>query len=369
MSDKNLIADIKKAIEKIDNKDFNVYFVVFDSKGRPSASLEYIYKTGLCLKNKGYNVSFLHAESEFVGVESWLGAEYAELPHYSIAEGSKDAVSISPSDFLFIPEVYQSILAKTKAFPCKRIVLVQNYKYLADSMPAGVSFNDLRINECITTSESLRKKLLRSFPYMKTNVVRPSVSDNLFNESELDTKKLIINVVINDTVDANEIIKPFYWKYPIYSWVPLRPLQNLPKDEFAKALRESFATIWCDPKTDFGYSAIEAMKCGNLVIGRVPEDDVDWLYTEDGTIKENGLWFFKNDDAQQAIAAAIQTFLTNSVPNDVVENIRKTVEPYTEENQEKDIENVYIKGIFEERKAEFEKHIQNLEKNNEEETK
>ena len=35
---------IEENIKHMDNKTFNVYFFVIDTKGNPSGSLEYIYK-------------------------------------------------------------------------------------------------------------------------------------------------------------------------------------------------------------------------------------------------------------------------------------------------------------------------------------
>ena len=82
-----ILANIKAEIDKIENKKNRIYFFVIDTKGAPSGSLEYIYNLALILKEDGYNVSMLHTEDEFVGVESWLGKEYAELPHFNVNKG------------------------------------------------------------------------------------------------------------------------------------------------------------------------------------------------------------------------------------------------------------------------------------------
>ena len=82
-----ILENIKTEIEKIDKKENRLYFFVIDTKGAPSGSLEYIYNLALILKDEGYNVSMLHTEDEFVGVESWLGKEYSELPHFNVNKG------------------------------------------------------------------------------------------------------------------------------------------------------------------------------------------------------------------------------------------------------------------------------------------
>ena len=73
---------VREEIAKIDNKKSNIYFFVLDTKGVPSGSLEYIYKLAMIAKNAGYNTGILYQlekNDEFVGVEEWLGKNYAEF--------------------------------------------------------------------------------------------------------------------------------------------------------------------------------------------------------------------------------------------------------------------------------------------------
>ena len=100
LTKQEMLRIVDENISRLKNKDFNLYFFVLDTKGNPTSSLEYIYQTALVLHKKGYNVSLLHQENDFVGVRDWLGDEYANLPHLNI---EKDNVEITPSDFIFIP--------------------------------------------------------------------------------------------------------------------------------------------------------------------------------------------------------------------------------------------------------------------------
>ena len=105
MSEENKrVKELEEAIEKIENKESNLYFFVYDTKGVPAGSLAYIYETALYLYEKGYNVKMVHAEKEdFVGVRSWLGDKYADLPHFN---NGTDKLTVGPADFIFIPEIY-----------------------------------------------------------------------------------------------------------------------------------------------------------------------------------------------------------------------------------------------------------------------
>lgn len=354
----NTIEKIKNAIKSLEENKFTAYFFVIDSKGVPTGSLAYIYETAKHLSDLGYNVKMLHAENDFEGVESWLGTEYSSLPHYNI-EKDRDNVTLGPDDFLFIPEIYANVMSKTKEVPCKRVVILQNFGYLTEVIPMGVSWDDLKIRDCITTSYGLKEKLHTVFPEVVTNVVRPSIPEYFFKENK--APKLMINVVAKNQADVNQIVKPFFWKYPIYKWVAFRNVANLERHEFANALNEAMATVWCDFTTDFGYSALEAMAAGNVVIGKVPENVPDWMLDDEGNLIDNGVWFFKNSDAQDAIAGVIQSFITDSIPEGLYEDAKKTAEKYKPEFQKNDIERVY-KGLFEQRKKELEVILSVFEK-------
>lgn len=354
---------IKDAIKNIESKNFTLLFFVYDTQGAPNGSLAYIYETAYQLKESGYKVKMLYADKEFVGVESWLGKKYASLPHELI---DKDAsITVSPADFLFIPELYTSVMSATKALPCKRIVIFQNLSYLADTCPMGVSFEDLKIRDFITPSEKLKKRIERLFPVSKINVVHRSLPE-YFKQNK--TKKLVIDIVATNQNDVNEIIKTFYWRFPHYKWVAFRPVSNVEREDFAKELGDSIATIWCDARTDCGQAALEAMAANSIVIGKVPNNEPDWLTDKDGNILNNGLWFYNNFDAADVIASVVESFIGDSIPEVVYDEMKKTVDTYSEENFKKEL-SVY-NLIFEQRKNELEKVLiayENKEKKDKEE--
>ena len=82
LNKEEMLRVVEDNIQKMENKSFNVFFFVIDTKGNPSGSLEYIYRTALTLKELGYNVAMLHQEEEFIGVRDWLGDAAADLPHH-----------------------------------------------------------------------------------------------------------------------------------------------------------------------------------------------------------------------------------------------------------------------------------------------
>lgn len=360
MDNREKIEKLSKEIQKLKDKTFKLFFFVYDSKGVPSGSLTYIYQTASYLKELGYDVNMLYTEDDFKTPETWLNnINISELPHLNIRT---DKVEVSASDFLFIPEIFADVMARTKEMPCKRVAILQNYDFMTELIPVGASWDTLKIDECIATSEYLGSRLNEVFKNVNVNVVRPCV-DDIFNEEDCD-KKLIVNIISKDQNDLNAIVKPFKWKYPMCNFVPFRYVNGQDKETFAKLLKESAITVWNDPFTDFGISALEAMACGNIVIGKIPEGEPEWL-TKNGELKDNGVWYYNTKDVHALIASVVQTFMRDNLPETVLKEMKNTVKEYRSDKQKYDIERVYVSTLFEKRINELQLLVDYLNNNNE----
>ena len=197
----DVISRIEKELKKFDEKDFNVYFYVIDTKGVPSGSLLYIYKIAYELQRLGYNVTMLHDENEFVGISQWADKKYAELKHSKTKDRE---ITVSPSDFLIIPEIYTDVMFQTKDLPCKRVMLVQNFDYLTRIIPVGVHPYEYGITDAIVNDETTRNLVKGNLPRISTHVVRAGVSPTLFRKNE-KPKKMIVNFA--EGADADAVMK------------------------------------------------------------------------------------------------------------------------------------------------------------------
>ena len=353
MEEKDLIVidRIQAEINKIENKESNIYFFVLDTKGNPSGSLEYIYKLALILKENDYNVTMLYQKDEneeFVGVEEWLGVKYSELPHEDIAS---EEVSVAPSDILFIPEIFSNIMIQTKKLPCKRIIITQNYDYILEQMPMSAQWGDLGIMETITNTDINASLVKEIFPYVKTTTIDPYI-DDMYGSTD-EPKKLIINIIAKDHSDINKIIKPFYWKYPMYKWVSFRDLRGFPKEMYSRLLRESALTIWVDEDTSFGYGALEAMKSGSIVMAKTTELAQKWMEQGDGVnLKNCCVWFDTFHESHRMIASVVRAWITDNIPSEIEESVKESLSLYSYENTKNKLLK-YIDGVFDNRKNEM----------------
>jgi len=353
MSEKDLkiIKNIENEISRIEKKENKVFFFVLDTKGSPSGSLEYIYNLALILKNEGYDVSMLHTEDEFVGVSSWLGKEYSELPHFNVNKGE---IAASPSDILFIPEIFSQVMNQTKKLPCKRIAILQNYNYLVEQMPYVAQWGDFGVMEAITNSDYQKRELNNVFPYVKVTKVSPFISKIFGKTSE--PKKMIVNVIAKDQSDIKKVVKPFYWKYPMFKWVSFKELRNLSKEQFSNALREAAITVVIDEDASFCYSALEAMKSGSITMCKVPDTEWDWARNEDGSLPNCCVWFNDYDTLHKQMASVVRSWITDKVPQILEDETKRVLDGISYEKTKNEFLS-YVNEVFDKRKNEMKELI------------
>lgn len=336
---------ILETIKRIENKDFNVYFFVLDSKGNPIGELTYIYEHAKILREHGLNAIILTEKNDYTGVGDWLGEEYMQIPHVSV---ESQTLKVGPQDFLVIPEIFANVMDQTKQFPCRRIVFCQSYDYILEILNLGSKWSDFNIKECVTTSERQKQHIGELFQNMNIEVVPIGIPD-YFKQND-KPQKPVISLSCRDPRDTTKIVKTFYLKYPQYKWVTFRDMKGLPRTSFAQILSESCLAVWVDPISGFGTFPIEAMKCGVPVIGRVPHMVPEWMEqpSENGqekSLKENGIWTYDTLRIPDLIATFIRLWLEDNIPSDVYEKVKDTHENYTMEKMNTEVINYYERQI------------------------
>lgn len=371
---KEIIQRIETEISKLKDKSFKILFYVPDAKNNATGYISYIYQMALTLQQLGYNVKMIYQleneyskeeltklqldnapideERVFVGIVESMGEKYSSLEHTNI---QNQELEVSPSDFLIIPEVYSSIMNQTKKLSCKRIVLTQNYNYLTDFIQVGVSWANFGITDTITSCLNQAELVTSVFPFVKTKVLSPYIP-SYFYEGE-EPKKLVVNIITKSQKDANKIIKPFYWKYPMYKWVSFRDLRSYPREMFADYLREGAITVWVDTDTQFGYAPLEAIKSGNIVIGKIPELIPEWMLTEDkSNFLDNGIWFNDINNVHKIIASIIRTWINDDIPTEVTNAMKETAKKYSFDEYKLNLEKL-IESYIDDREKEFQEVI------------
>lgn len=352
------INKVEETIQKINNKESNIYFFVIDSKGNPNGEVKYMYDIALNLLEDGYNVTMLHQEDEFIGPNEWLGERYEKLPHKKVGE---DNVSMSACDFLFIPEVYSNVISQTKKLPCRRIVLYYNPEYLLEFIPVGVTWGDMGVFDAITTNTTLLNEIKSYFPNVKSRIVRPSVRD-CFSTNDAP-KKLIVNLLTQTSTEVNHIVKPFYWKYPMYKWVSFRDLKGIPQLELSDVMREGAISVWVDDDTKNAQIALEALKSGSILIAKIPKMVPEWMI-ENNDLRKDIIWVDSYEMLYDVLSSVIRGWTRDDIISNFTTVHEKLENVFSPSAQKVDITREVVNGIIADTVKSYQQILSSL-KNNE----
>lgn len=374
MDDKNTqikeqITQLSTILDRINTKDFSLYFFTLDTKGNPTAGIANIYEHVKILNSLGYDAKILHEKTDYKvrgnedgpGIGDWLGEEYASLPHVSI-EGQQ--LNISPADFIIIPEIFSNIMDQVKGFPCKKIVFSQSYDYLLELLPIGKRWDlDYGFQDVITTSQKQSDYLHSLFPTIKSHIVPVSIP-KYFKDSD-KPKVPVVAIHTRNSGDAAKLAKSFYLQYPLYKWITFKELRGLSREDFATQLSKSCLAVWIDDTSGFGTFPVEAMESNTPVIGKIPNLIPEWMEhtDEEGnlSIKNNGIWTNTTINIPELIATYLKLWLEDSIPSELIEGIKDSQGRYTEEKQVETLTAVYT-TIFQNRINELAQTLSNLEK-------
>jgi hypothetical protein len=345
------ISKIKTSIENLKEKKSRIYFLVQDTKGNAKASMAYIYRLALTLKNNGYNAIILHEKVDYTGVSTWLGEEYMEnLPHKPI-EGEN--LEVSPEDLIVIPELFGFVMSQLTKMPCGKIVLCQAYDHILETLQPGATWTQLGFLKCIITSDYQKDFVEGLMRNMSFDILPPYISDSF--EKQVLPPNPIIAIHSREQRESINIIKSFYIKFPQYRWVTFRDMRGLSEQEFASVLKDSFLSVWIDETSSYGTFPLESMKVGVPVIGLTPNLVPTWMN------ENNGVWVNNKIQILDFIADFLQNWLEDNVKQDLYTEMLKTVEnlPSKTDFETKTVE--LFSGYINTRATSFEEQLSKLE--------
>lgn len=313
----NIKDKVKLSISNLREKKAKIYFFVQDTKGNPKASVRYIYQMAKSLLNSGFNPIILHEKNDYVGVSEWLNNEYMEIPHKAIENQN---LEVAPEDFIIVPEIFGYVMEQIKQLPCAKIVLVQSYSYMMDTLQPGQSWANYGFYKCITTTEKQKEFIGKIMKQVTFDIIEPYISD-CFQPKQVPPMP-IIGVHTKEHNDTINIIKTFYLKYPQYRWFTFRDLRGISETEFAKSLRDCFLSVWIDDDSAFGTFPLESMASGVPIIGKIPNIQPSWMN------EDNGIWVDNKIFIVDVIADFIQNWLEDAISDKFYESMEITVKPY-----------------------------------------
>jgi len=324
------IEKLEQALGRLENQQNTIYFLTYDTKNNPRASVKYIYDLALILKENGTNTKILVEDKNYGGVSHWLEDKYNEIEVASIKE---DKIEIKIDDVLVVPEYYSNVLQQLGNIKCTKVMLVQQKDYIFETLPVGSRWRDYGFDKVITTTEGCKKYISEIFPEALVHIIPPIIEDN-FSITEKNQKPFIA-ISCRDRVIHRRVISEFYLKYPQLRWITFRDMVQMSYSEFSDALKECFVSIWVDDESTFGTFPLESMKCGVPVVGKIPNMEPDWL-------SENGMWSYDTSKIVDILGTYTLAWLEGvELQDEVKQKMIETLLPYDKTLTENNILSIF----------------------------
>lgn len=327
---KENIEKLKDSLERLNSNENVIYFLTYDTKNNPRASVKYIYDLALTLKENGSNVKILVEDKTYQGVQSWLGDKYDSLDVLTIKD---DKVEIKIEDVVVVPEYYSNVLENLSNIKCNKVILVQQKEYIFETLPIGSKWINFGFEKVITTTEFSKKYINDIFKHSNVYIIPPIIDDH-FKVSEKSPKPTI-SILCRDRSINKKIISEFYLKYPQLRWINFKDMNQLTYTEFSDALKECFVSVWVDDDSTFGTFPLESMKCEVPVIGKIPKNEPDWL-------NENGMWTYDENKITEILGKYVMAWIEGvELTDEVKQKMKDTLLPYDTEITKKNIISVF----------------------------
>lgn len=328
-------------INELENNKSNYYFYIPPSNGVPSGAIAYVYDMVEMLKANGYSAFILHDEKYMM--PRWMGGEYHKLPHISFKE-----LKVKASDFLFLPEVYvqpffKDMDAQKIKLPCEVVVLSQVESLILHSLDMGVHWYHFGIRNVITTSEKQKHYISKVQRGLNIDVINPYIHEEFKPSEKPQTPKTI--VFCRDKDKQQKISNEFSRVNPHYSWIPLKYVDKMDREEFATNIRECALAVWVDDISSWGTFPLECMASGVPVVGKIPEMMPEWMGEEvDGKykIKDNGMWLLSSHlNIVEYMGRFFDEWITDNLDDTVYNSMKETVSKYSKENSNNQMLDVF----------------------------
>lgn len=251
-------------------------------------------------------------------------------------------LSVSPEDFLIIPEGFPDVMSNTVQTACKRIVLAQSWFYVLNALQPGQTWQHFGIQDVISVSDAITEYLGSVMPGLKVKDMKQGINRDLFKVPvKMSDKKPVVVYSANrgheNKLKTINLIKTFYMFYPHLRWIRFVELANMSREEFAERLSTSAFALYTDDIAGFGTLPLEAMAVGTHVVGWASFGGKEYMN------ENNGFWTNNGDIFQTAevLGVAIDKWLNGELDNPLIqEEYEKTLSNYTLEGEKKQFLNI-----------------------------
>jgi predicted O-linked N-acetylglucosamine transferase (SPINDLY family) len=330
----------QRLIEMVESGSGTRWFFVPDH-AKESGGVKLIYDQVRCLNRHGHRAVIVHRQDGFV--PTWLLPFFEQdsegrLVDVPVVYGAPSDIPVQPWDTALIPEGFPDIMTDQHlvASTCHRVVLCQNWFYVLNVLPVGVTWEHFGIRDCLSVSQTQTDYLRELMPELRYQQVVGHVSNEVFHPPDDPAVKRLRFAFIpsrDGGLKSDNVIKTFHALHPDLRHVEFVELSGMPVDVYAAVLRESAFYAHFDETSSWGTAPIEAFLSGCLVAGWDGVGGREYL-------SEENAWLAPNGDIvglARAMGRLVREHLAGSIPRTVDEHMAAATRLYTLDAEERSV--------------------------------
>lgn len=315
--EKNPFEAIDQLLEKVDKKNFTIYFYTMDAKNYPLASQYELFFHARTLSEYGYRTCVVMDDTEnkdeLEGLNNelsellkqkkqdmdrieevrarirslknpypkWMGNDFKNVDLKLLSEINQNT-KVSPIDVFVIPEIFKDFayhMAKN-SLNTKNVMFVQDLtRFFTISIQDLSYVGDMKISNFIVTTEYARDLVKQSLrvdgELLKYHVLPPTIPE-YFKPKPIKQPKIAI--LSRNSEDTKLFHKAFIERHPELKWVPFENLANIPRKSFADKVASSAVGVMIDRRATFGTFPLEC--AASHTYPAALGSDFDLPYTE-----------------------------------------------------------------------------------------
>lgn len=234
-------------------------YVLCPDNDVPSGGIKQLYRHVDILNKNGFTASIIHQTPGFRC--TWFNNE-TRISYRSNVE-------LGPLDYLVVPEVYGSVIARIKR-GIRKVIFNQccyktfwNYSY--EKTASVPPYLDKDVIASLVVSDDSMQYLQYVFPQLKVHRIHCGIDQSVFGY-ELNKRRQIAFMPRKNADDLRQVINVLHYRGALTDFA-LVPIHDKSETQVADMLKKSLIFLWFGHGEGFGLPPAEAMACGCIVVG------------------------------------------------------------------------------------------------------
>lgn len=300
---------------KLLDNNFKVFVFINNTKGRYHEAIEWLYQIALGYKQKGCDVYVMHENKDYI-IPSNIDDRYESLKHISLTDIPAQNIEISVNDLFIIPDVFIELVdsLKQQKIPAEIVLAIQNTDVLFNMLEIGEHLLHKGIRQVLVMQDSNKEYLQEYFKSIVFHVIPPYVK-KCYMESYSKPKDLLVLLADGSDILYTNLIKKFYLKYPQYTFVPFKVIDDSSSEQTALNIKNASILVSLNYGVLNSSRARQALAANTPVLMNITNYHIYNLVNSFGNTDEMPLYFCEPSisNLEDNISILIDRFLTGQI--------------------------------------------------------